>query len=120
MKKRVNLRKQSKKHSPLKNFERNLAHNLIQQERIQTTIKRAKQASRVVDKIITTAKKKREPNLTRALRKMLPMESVQKVKTELVPRYHEREGGYTRILKLEPRRSDGAEMAVVELIQPEE
>ncbi|SRR6056297_483766 len=120
MKKRVKNTKNLKRHSRRKIFEQHLVHHLIQNERITTTKRRAKQAQRALAKVITVAKRKKEPNLTRELRKRLPLESVKKVKEELLPRFYERQGGYTRIMKLEPRPSDGAAMAIIELIQPEE
>lgn len=93
-----------------------LAHNLIIKERIQTTRAKAKETSVFVEKAITTAKKQ---NLAskRKLFGLFPPVSAKKITGELAARYQTRAGGYTRILRLGPRRSDASQMAIIELVK---
>jgi len=93
-----------------------LAGNLILKERIKTTIAKAKETAPLVEKIITRAKKQ---NLAsrRILISMLSKKAATKAFKELGPRYLERKGGYTRIIKLGPRLSDATEMVILELVK---
>ena len=98
---------------------RNLVTSLLDKERIRTTVAKAKAAKPVAEKMITLAKK----NTLHARRQTLAYifkESVVKKLFETVgPRFAERPGGYTRIVKVAPRPGDGAQMAVLELIGSE-
>jgi|SRR3989339_295749 len=93
-----------------------LAGNLILKERIKTTKAKAKETAPFVEKIITRAKKQ---NLAsrRILVSLLSEKAATKAFKELGPRYLERKGGYTRIIKLGPRLSDATEMVILELVK---
>jgi len=93
-----------------------LVNNLVLKEKIKTTEAKAKETSKIIEKFITKAKKN---NLTakRFLTRYLSQKVVKKLIEEIAPRYKERNGGYTRIIKLGLRKSDGAKMAIIELIK---
>lgn len=98
----------------------NLTKDLIMNEKIETTETRAKEVRKFVDKMITYGK---DGSLV-ARRKALAFlhndnEVVKKVFDELAPRYANRNGGYTRILKLTERRGDDALMVILELVEGE-
>lgn len=101
---------------------RNLASDLIIHERIETTEAKAKEVKKVVDKMITLGKRgdlasRRQAAAFLYERGASEDESVmQKLFDDIAPRYEERQGGYTRVLKLGPRRGDGAKMAIIELV----
>lgn len=92
---------------------KSLATALIEHGRIKTTSTKAKSLSSFADKLITIAKKQ---NLAsrRLLAKNLHSRTVKKLVDELAPKFQERSGGYTRITRLGQRKSDGAEMAIIE------
>ena len=103
---------------------RDLVTDLIINERIETTEMKAKELTRLADKMVTLGKKG-----TLAARKQAGatvryetantetgQNAVQKLFEDIAPRYAERNGGYTRVLKLGPRRGDGAEMAIIEFV----
>jgi len=94
----------------------NLAASLIDEEQIQTTVARAKLLRPYVEKIITKARRGDLHARRLVLAKIPDTEVVTKLFDEIGPRYAERPGGYTRIIKLGPRRGDGAEMAKIELV----
>ena len=94
----------------------NLAASLIEEERITTTVTKAKQLRPYVEKMITTARRGDLHSRRLILRKIEDSSVVTKLFDEVAPRYSERPGGYTRIVKLGPRRGDGAEMATIELV----
>jgi len=98
---------------------RNLVTSFIDKERIRTTVAKAKAAKPIAEKMITLAKR----NTLHARRQTLAyifQESVVKKLFDVVgPRFTERSGGYTRIVKLAPRAGDGAQMAVLEMIGSE-
>ena len=96
---------------------RNLSRELIQHERIKTSQAKAKAVKPEVEKLITLAKRgdlhaRRQALATLGQDKF----TVHKLFEEVAPRYAERPGGYTRILKLGPRRSDSTEMVFLELV----
>src|ERR1700760_1234428 len=95
----------------------NLSKEVIEHERIKTTEAKAKAVKPEVEKLITLAKRgdlhARRLALSELGQDKLP---VYKVFGESAPRYSERAGGYTRILKLDPRRSDSTEMVLLELV----
>lgn len=94
---------------------RNLAGALILYEKIKTTVSRAKVLRIVVERLITIAKKDNLHARRRLIAYLPKMGSVRKLLEELVPRYKERQGGYTRIVKTRIRKGDGAQMAQIEL-----
>ncbi len=93
-----------------------LIRSLIEREKIVTTTVKAKSIRPHVEQIITKGKSK---NLTtiRYLHSLLDPKNAKKVYEVLSPRYQERAGGYTKILRMPPRKSDGAEIAVIEFIK---
>ena len=84
--------------------------------KIKTTQAKAKEVQPIIEKFITIAKK---GGLTqrRQLRKIFSVEMVKKVINEIAPQFKERSGGYTRIIKKGPRKSDGAKIAIIELVK---
>lgn len=101
---------------------RNLASDVIIHERIETTEAKAKELKSVVEKMITLGKRgdlharrqaasflyNQEANETESV--------IQKLFDDVAARYEDRQGGYTRVLKLEERKGDGAKMAIIELV----
>lgn len=94
----------------------NLASSLIWDERLTTTVAKAKTLRPYVEKLITKARKGDLAARRQVLRKITDTEVVTKLFDDVAPRYQERPGGYTRITKVGSRRGDGAELAVIELI----
>lgn len=94
----------------------NLAASLIEEERVTTTVAKAKTLRPYVEKIITKARRGDLHSRRLVLRKIEDSEVVTKLFDDVAPRYADRPGGYTRIVKLGPRRGDGAEMALIELV----
>ena len=95
---------------------RNIVTDLFREERISTTDCRAKEAKREAEKLITLAKTDNLHNRRQALAYLYDESVVNKLFEEIAPKYEDRQGGYTRILKLGPRRGDGAEVVVLELV----
>ena len=96
----------------------NLVKDVIMNEKITTTDTRAKEARKFVDKMITYGKKGDLVSRRKALAFMQnDTVAVKKVFEELAPRYKNRNGGYTRILKTEERRGDDALMVILELVK---
>jgi large subunit ribosomal protein L17 len=95
----------------------NLSKEIIEHERIETTQAKAKAVKPEIEKLITLAKKGNLHARRQALSTLSQDKfAVHKLFDELAPRYAERPGGYTRILKLGPRRSDATEMVFIELV----
>ena len=96
----------------------NLTKDLIMNERIETTETRAKETRKFVDKMITYGKKGDLVSRRKALAFMQnDKEATKKVFDDLAVRFANRNGGYTRILKLEERRGDDALMVILELVE---
>ncbi len=89
---------------------------LLENGKIETTVSRAKEVSSLTEKFITLAKVENLSNKRTALAFITKEDVVNKLFTEIAPKYSDRNGGYTRITKIGPRRGDAAEMAVIELI----
>lgn len=94
----------------------NMAASLIESEVIKTTLPKAKELRRVVEPLITLAKEDSVANRRLAFSRMRSKSAVGKLFTEFGPRYQERPGGYTRILKCGFRTGDAAPMAYIELV----
>ena len=94
----------------------NLAQELFWDERVTTTITRAKMLRPFAEKLITKARSGTLASRRQVLKSIKDTEVVTKLFDDVAPRYAERPGGYTRIVRLGPRRGDGAEMAVIELV----
>ncbi|MCQ2547999.1 MAG: 50S ribosomal protein L17 [Clostridia bacterium] len=95
---------------------RNLVTDLFKYERIQTTDMRAKEARRVAEKMITLAKRGDLHARRQVLAYVYDEDVVTKLFDEIAPKYADRQGGYTRILKLGPRQGDNAEAVFLELV----
>lgn len=95
---------------------RNMAVSLFHHELIRTTVPKAKELRRVVEPLITSAKTDSVAKRRLAFSRLRDRSAVTKLFTELGPRYRERPGGYTRILKTGYRSGDSAPMALVELV----
>ena len=89
---------------------------LLENGQVETTLTRAKEVRSMAEKMITLGKKNTLASRRAALAYITKENVVTKVFSELAPLYAERNGGYTQIYKLGPRRGDGAEMAIVKLI----
>lgn len=119
MKHRIRLRKLSRSPSHRRALLRNQVTSLIEHERIETTVAKAKELRRVADRMITYGKKG-TLNAHRAVNAFVQTRDARKkVFVELAPRFMDREGGYTRVLKTRYRRGDCAPMAVVEFSETE-
>jgi len=94
----------------------NMMNSLIEHEVIKTTVPKAKELRRVVEPMITLAKKPTVANKRLAFDRLRDRDSVVKLFNVLGPRYNTRPGGYTRILKMGFRVGDNAPMALVELV----
>lgn len=98
---------------------RNQLQSLMESERIITTLPKAKELRPIAEKVITRGKHGTVHDRRWALQWLIKRELVKKVFDEIAPRFTERPGGYLRIVKLGPRQGDGAEMAVLELVERE-
>lgn len=92
---------------------------LLEKGRIETTVTRAAEVSALADKMITLGKKNTLVAKRQAIAFLKKETVVYKLFTKIAPLYDERNGGYTRVLKIGPRRGDGAEMAIIELVGAE-
>ena len=108
---------------------KNMTISLVNAERIETTVTRAKELRKFVEKMITLGKKYNNFNLEnnderakaihlrrQAFTFLRNEEAVAKVFKEIAPKYMDRNGGYTRIIKTDVRRGDSAELAIIELV----
>jgi len=96
---------------------RNMATSLLRHETIRTTVPKAKELRRVVEPLITLAKVDSLAKRRLAYARLRDEAIVEKLFTELGPRFKARAGGYTRILKMEPRPGDSADMALMQLTE---
>ena len=90
--------------------------DLLENGKMETTFYRAKEVQPVVEKMITLGKKGGLNNYRQALAFITREDVAKKLFDEVAPKYAERNGGYTRIVRLGERRGDGAEMALIELV----
>jgi len=109
-------RKLSRKVGPRKMLLRVLANNFLLHGRIKTTEAKAKELRSIVEKMITRAKNANLANRRLLARELTP-ELNKKIIDDIAPKYAERQGGYTRIIRMGPRNSDGAQMVIFELVK---
>jgi len=95
---------------------RNMAASLLRHETIRTTVPKAKELRRVVEPLITLSKADSQANRRRAFAQLRDEDVVTKLFEDLGPRFKARAGGYTRILKMDPRPGDSAPMALMQLV----
>jgi large subunit ribosomal protein L17 len=113
----VGYRKLGKKTAHRMAMFSNAANSLIQNERIRTTLPKAKELRRVVERLVTKGKKGSFHDRRNVFSFLRSNESVSKLFNEIAPRFKDRQGGYTRVLKLaDTRMGDAAEMAVIEFV----
>ena len=110
------VRKLGKRSDQRRAMLRGMVTLLLDKGRIETTVWRAKELKRVADKMITVGKKNTLAARRAALAYITKEEVVKKLFDQIAPSFEDRNGGYTRVLKLGPRRGDGAEMAIIELV----
>ncbi len=119
MRHQVGGKKLGRESSQRKALLRSLVTSFVEKERIRTTLAKAKATRPVAERMITLAKKNTLHTRRQALRYIYKPDAVKKLFEEIGPRFTERPGGYTRIVKLGPRAGDGAEMAILELVGTE-
>jgi len=113
---RGNKRKFGRKRNQRKALYKALATALIDHGKIKTTEAKAKSLSSFVDKLVTRSKKD-DLASKRYLAEIVNDKSARKLTTEIGPKFKDRKGGYTRVVKVGRRRSDGSPMALVEFVQ---
>ena len=89
---------------------------LLENGKIETTVTRAKEVRSMAEKMITTAKTNDLHSKRQVLAYVTKEDVVKKLFDEIAPKYADRNGGYTRIIKIGPRRGDAAEMAIISLV----
>lgn len=89
---------------------------LFENGKVETTFYRAKEIQPIAEKMITLGKKKDLASYRRALAWITKEDVAKKLFDQIAPKYAGRSGGYTRVLKLGPRRGDAAEMAIIQLV----
>ncbi len=89
---------------------------LLENGRIETTVTRAKEVRSMAEKMITTAKTNDLHSKRQVLAYVTKEDVVKKLFDDIAPKYADRNGGYTRVIKTGPRRGDAAEMAIIELV----
>lgn len=117
MKHGVSLRKLSRSGSHRRALFRNQVTSLIEHERIETTVAKAKELRRIADRVITQGKKGTLAARRKVNGFVQTQAAAKKVFVDLAPRFASRQGGYTRVLKTRFRRGDCAPMAVIEFSQ---
>ncbi|AVX21779.1 MAG: 50S ribosomal protein L17 [Bacillota bacterium] len=95
---------------------RNMVTSLFKEERIETTAPKAKEVRSIAEKMVTLAKRGDLAARRQALAYILDETVVKKLFDEIGPKYAERQGGYTRIVKVGNRRGDAAEVVILELV----
>jgi large subunit ribosomal protein L17 len=96
---------------------RNMSVSLLRHETIRTTLPKAKELRRVVEPLITLGKSDGDANRRLAFARLRDAEVVEKLFADLGPRFKARPGGYTRILRMNPRPGDSAPMALMQLVE---
>lgn len=109
-------RKLGRTSSQRKAMLRQLTTDLLEHGKIETTFTRAKEVQPVVEKMITLGKKDGLANYRRALSYITKEDVAHKLFKEIAPKYADRNGGYTRVVRIGARRGDAAELAVIELV----
>ncbi|MDR1668483.1 MAG: 50S ribosomal protein L17 [Oscillospiraceae bacterium] len=96
---------------------RGMVTAMIENERMETTVTRAKDVAALVEKMITLGKEGSLAARRRAMSFITKEDAVKKLFEEIAPRYASRAGGYTRVTRIGPRRGDAAEIAVLEFVE---
>ncbi len=119
MRHQITGRQLSRNSSHRKALMRNMAIALLREETIRTTLPKAKELRRVVEPLITLGKSDSETGRRRAWSELRDYGLVDKLFDDIGPRFRSRPGGYTRILRMEPRIGDNAPMALMQLVEGE-
>ena len=117
MRHRVAGRKLGRRTGHRRALYRNLVTDLLKNEKIVTTEARAKEVRGMAEKMITLGKRSGLHSYRQAMSFIMDKKVTEKLFSDLAQRYGERPGGYTRIVKLEPRLGDGAPMVQLELVE---
>lgn len=110
-------RRLGRKPDHLQHMMRNMVTSFLDNENITTTVTRAKELRKIAERMITLAKKNDLHSRRQALQVIRDAKVVAKLFDMIAPRYSQRPGGYTRIIKLENRVGDNAPMAIIELVE---
>ncbi len=102
--------------SQRKSLLRNLTASIIENNRVETTVAKAKAVRPIVEKMITLGKSGTLANKRKALSYLYKRETTHLLFNEVAPRFMDRNGGYTRIIKTDFRKGDGAELAIIEFV----
>jgi len=119
----LGYRKLGRNSSQRKALLRDLLTDLIINERIETTLPKAKELQRLADKMVTLGKvgdlsaRRQAAQLIRFEKADEEQFAIQKLFSEIAPKFADRKGGYTRVLKLGPRRGDSAMMAIIKFVE---
>jgi large subunit ribosomal protein L17 len=116
---RVGFNRLSRKSSHRKALERNMVTSLLKYERVKTTKAKAREIRKTAEKMITRAKVDSVHNRRIVAKTVQEKDVLNKLFVEIAPKYKERPGGYTRILKIGNRKGDAAEMVILELVEEE-
>ena len=109
-------RKLGRNSSNRKALFRSILSSFFKHERIETTVTKAKEVSKHAAKLITLAKRGDLHARRLVMAELVDEEATRKLFNEIAPKYADRQGGFTRIYKVGPRRGDAAEIAIIELI----
>lgn len=98
-----------------------LMADLIEHEKMTTTLAKAKELKRIMDRVVIMGKKIHQPEVSviaiRQMQAILPEKAVRKMRdAEFIKRFESRKSGFTRVMQLDPRKSDSAEMAIIEFV----
>ncbi|MFP4017494.1 MAG: 50S ribosomal protein L17 [Halanaerobiales bacterium] len=110
-------RKLNKRSSHRKAMFSNMLTDFFRHERIETTLPKAKELRPMAEKLITTARTNDLASRRKVLKVVKDETVAKKLFDEIAPRFSDRPGGYTRILKMYPRRGDATELAIIELVE---
>jgi large subunit ribosomal protein L17 len=117
MRHRIAGRKLGRKTSHRRALYRNMVTDLLRHEKLVTTEPKAKEIRGIAERMITLGKKSGLHSYRQALSFIMDKKVTEKLFADLASRYKERSGGYTRIIKLQPRLGDGAPMVKLELVE---
>lgn len=117
MRHRKSGRKLNRNSSHRKAMFRNMAASLVEHESIKTTVPKAKELRRVIEPMVTSAKQDNVAKRRQAFDRLRDKAAVGKLFTDIAPRFVDRPGGYTRILKCGMRPGDNAPMAIIEFVE---
>ncbi len=115
MRKRKKGRKFARKKDQRHALRKTLAGSLVEKQRIKTTLAKAKELRPFVEKLVTHARKQ-DVAAMRYLLRYLPKKSAKKLLNNIAPKFKDRPGGYTRIVKIGARKSDSAKLALIEFV----